>query len=272
MNLINSHYLKLKSLLLSKKTREKIVVFESDDWGSIRMPNPEAYRISEENGYAMDRNIYTKYDCLESADDLDELFNLLVNYKDQNNKNPIFTANFLVTNPDFNKIISSNYSQYFFETIIDTYNNQNPNTFKKILSAKNAQLILPQSHGREHLNVERIMQDIASNNEDAKFAINHYMPGIINKKGPIFENNYVVALENRNKEDLFSKKQIINEGLEMFNSIFGYQSESFIACNYVWDPEIEIILKKKMLNIYRVQYFKKSPEEIMKDFILKCII
>ncbi len=269
MNLINSHYLKLKSLLLSKKTREKIVVFESDDWGSVRIPNHETYRISEENGYAMDRNIYTKYDCLESADDLDELFNLLVNYKDQNNKNPIFTANFLVANPDFNKIISSDYTSYFFETIIDSYNNRQTNAFNKILSAKNAHLILPQLHGREHLNVERIMNDLALNNEDAKFAIDHSMPGIINKKGPIFENNYVVALENRNKEDLFSKKQIINEGLEMFNSIFGYQSESFIACNYVWDPEIEIILKQKNVQYIQGSIFQKIPKGNYKGFYSK---
>ncbi len=269
MNVIKSNFLKLKSLLLSTQIEKKIVVIESDDWGSVRMPNPETYKISKENGYPMDRNVYTKYDCLESGEDLDKLFNLLIEYKDKNDKNPIITANFLVTNPDFNKIISSNYSNYYFETIIDTYNNGQTNALNKIMSGKNAGLVLPQSHGREHLNVKRIMNDLASNIEEAKFAIDHFMPGIINKTGQVFENNYVVALENSNSEDLISKKRVIQEGLDIFYSIFGYQSESFIACNYVWDPEIEIILKQKNVKYIQGSTFQKIPKGNHTGFELK---
>ena len=37
------------------KTDRKIVVIESDDWGSIRMPRREVYEMSLKKGYRVDR-------------------------------------------------------------------------------------------------------------------------------------------------------------------------------------------------------------------------
>lgn len=43
------------------KTNRKIVVFESDDWGSIRMPSRRIYENCLNNGYRVDENIFDKY-------------------------------------------------------------------------------------------------------------------------------------------------------------------------------------------------------------------
>ena len=52
------------------KTNRKIIVIESDDWGSIRMPSKEVYNKSINNGYKVDLNPYERYDSLASEEDL----------------------------------------------------------------------------------------------------------------------------------------------------------------------------------------------------------
>ena len=47
------------------RTNKKIVVIESDDWGSIRTSNREAYDTLLQDGYDMSKSPYT-LDALES--------------------------------------------------------------------------------------------------------------------------------------------------------------------------------------------------------------
>ena len=91
------------------RTNRKIVVFESDDWGSIRMPSREVYEKCLKAGYPVDRNAYERFDSLESNEDLELLFETLSKFKDQHGNHPVITANCLVVNPDFKKIRESGY-------------------------------------------------------------------------------------------------------------------------------------------------------------------
>ena len=97
------------------KTNRKIVVIESDDWGSIRMPSTEVYLKCLAAGYPVDKNPYERFDSLASEEDLDMLFNVLTQFKDINNKNPQITANCVVANPDFEKIKNDKFEKYYFE-------------------------------------------------------------------------------------------------------------------------------------------------------------
>ena len=47
-------------------TDRKILVIESDDWGSIRMPSREIYEKSLRAGYRVDLNMFDKYDSLHA--------------------------------------------------------------------------------------------------------------------------------------------------------------------------------------------------------------
>jgi hypothetical protein len=86
------------------KTNKKIVVFESDDWGSVRMPSVETYKTLKQNGIQVDKSPYCKFDSLASEYDLDYLFSTLLKYKDNKGNSPIITANTVIANPDFEKI------------------------------------------------------------------------------------------------------------------------------------------------------------------------
>ena len=86
------------------RTNRKIVVIESDDWGSIRMPSREVYEALLSKGIPVDKFYFTKYDCLESEEDLQFLFETLSTIKDRNGAHPVITANSVVANPDFIRI------------------------------------------------------------------------------------------------------------------------------------------------------------------------
>lgn len=45
-------------------TKRKIIVIESDDWGSIRMPSRQAYDYLLSKGYNIDENRYEKFDSV----------------------------------------------------------------------------------------------------------------------------------------------------------------------------------------------------------------
>ena len=61
-------------------TKRKIVVIESDDWGSIRMPSKEVFNDLLAQGIPVDKSYFTKYDSLESREDLGQLFTLLQSF------------------------------------------------------------------------------------------------------------------------------------------------------------------------------------------------
>jgi len=63
-------------------TKRKIVVFDSDDWGSIRMPSGEAYDSLLRKGIRVDLCPYNRNDSLATSEDLESLFHVLLKFKE----------------------------------------------------------------------------------------------------------------------------------------------------------------------------------------------
>ena len=61
------------------RTKRHIVVIESDDWGSIRMPSKEVYDKLLNKGIRVDKCHYCSNDTIASEDDLSLLFDVLQN-------------------------------------------------------------------------------------------------------------------------------------------------------------------------------------------------
>ena len=220
-------------------TNRKIIVFESDDWGSIRMPSKDVYNKCLKAGYRVDLNPYERYDSLASQDDLELLFDLLLSFKDKNNNHPVITANCVVANPDFKKIKNSNYNKYYYELITETFKHypKHNKNFNLWIEGKEKNIFYPQFHAREHLNVNKFMSDLQINNSDIHFAFKNQMSGIINK-GPGWNGNYYVqATKYNSKLDKNNKLNIFLEGLDIFKKLFGYNSLSIIPPNYTWSND-----------------------------------
>jgi hypothetical protein len=220
---------------------KKIIVFESDDWGSIRMPNKDVYNTFLEKGYPVDRIAYEKFDTLASEDDLRLLFGVLTKFKDHRGKHPVITANTIMGNPDFEKIEKSNFEKYYYEHFTETLKKyaKHHNSFSLWKQGMEAGVFYPQYHGREHLNVSKFMKALQSNDADVHFAFKHNMPGSIPNGLPAKGNMYVEATHYTSQQDKWDKLEIFLEGYRMFEETFGYASKTVIPTNYIWTPEYD---------------------------------
>ena len=72
MNKYREHILRNIINTFGYKTNRKIVVFESDDWGSIRMPSKLAYSNLLKKEIDVDKSyLYDTLDSLEKKGDLE---------------------------------------------------------------------------------------------------------------------------------------------------------------------------------------------------------
>lgn len=222
------------------KTKRKIVVIESDDWGSVRMPSREVYDYLIRQGHKVDNLSFNRYDSLACETDLSLLFDVLHSVKDKNNTPAVITANTVVTNPDFLRIKAVDYQRYYYQPFTETlkhYSNHE-HSFKLWKQGMEAEVFRPQFHGREHLNVTRWMKALQNNTGKARFACDLGMFDF-SESEKVSENTFVDALNFEKEDELNFQKQSIIEGLNMFEKIFGYKSTTFIAPCYIWDKMLE---------------------------------
>jgi len=240
--------------LLGWRTNRKIVVFESDDWGSIRMPSQDIYKKCLKAGYRVDKNPYERFDSLASEEDLELLFDVLTSFKDSRSNHPTITANTLTSNPDFFKIKATDYNEYFYELITETFKRypKHSNCVNLWKEGTSEGFFFLQSHGREHLNVTQWMNDLQTGEENVLLGFGFGMPGLIPnglKNGT--SNKYIEALRYLNPVDKLEKLSIVAEGLDLFEKLFGYRSETFIPNNYLWSPDFDEVISKKGVRFYQ---------------------
>lgn len=227
-------------------TKRHLVVIESDDWGSIRMPSRKVYDEMLSEGIRVDRDPYCRYDGLATAKDLEALFDVLSSVKDRNGRSAVLTADAVVANPDFEKIAASGYKEYFYESFVDTLNHSDAHrgAFELWKQGISAEIFHPQFHGREHLNIKKWMAALNSGDEITRRAFDYRTFGLTSMVDARISHNYMGAFDSALPQDINAYDQIISEGLDLFEQIFGYKSESFIATTYTWSSQIEPALKR----------------------------
>lgn len=254
------------------RTNRKIVVFESDDWGSIRMPSRHVYESLLKRGLGIDKLSFNKFDSLCSEQDLSALLDILTKFKDRNGKHPVITTNTIVANPDFEKIKRSNYQEYSFELFTETLKKypKHQNSFELMKEGIEAGLLFPQFHGREHLNVRRWLLALQNNNEKVRLAFENSFFDLSESGSIISENSFMDALSYNNAEDLNYTKATLKEGLDLFERIFGFRSDSFIASCYIWAPEHEEVLVSGGVRFIQGSVYQKIPvPERLNKYIFK---
>ncbi len=242
------------------RTTKKIVVFESDDWGAIRIPSQDVLKKLCTSGISVD-DPFSKFDSLESQADLEQLFYTLKSVRDTNGSNPVFSANCVISNPDFEKIANSGFKQYYYESVIESFRkySNHSNCFALWQDGLKDNIFYPQYHGREHLNPSRWLTLLNSNNTDFKyaFALSTYAINYnesINKR-----NNLMAALDY---DDDVQKKEVqkaVLDGLNLFNELLGIKSISFTPPCYIWDLDIERILAEQGIRFIKTSKIHKIP-------------
>ena len=206
----------LRTNFYGKSVKKKYIIFESDDWGSIRTPSKSALEKINKISLKSSKTNYM-YDALESEEDLDLLFNLLSKYKNAKGEHPKFTLNFIVANPDFNKIEESDYQKYNYELFTDTYKRypKHSDNLKIIKKAINDKLAISQFHGREHLNIKRWMNSLKNNLDKTRLCFEYNSTSSGNG-----DYSFMEAFDWDTCDDVETHIKIIKEGLKIFSSIF----------------------------------------------------
>lgn len=205
---------------------EPIVVIESDDWGKVGGKPDGIY--PKEFGTRTDWS----YDQLETAEELEKLFKVLGSFKSDFERAPMFTANFIVSNPDVEATRETNYTKLKLKRIDEDFPELIP-AWKKGFAE---QVFFPQYHGRLHHNFERY-QSALRNDDKTRFLFNQGINGGIEN---FKESKLALYSEYQDFDSELIKVDLadwISEGLNDFREIFGYQSTSTISPNFVCPPK-----------------------------------
>lgn len=245
-----------KGITLSRK----IVVIESDDWGSIRMPSKAVYDFLSSKYPQSCTSVYQRVDTLESRQDLNLLFEVLQSVKGSDGGSAKLTANVIMANPDFEKIRDSEYEIFHYEDFRKTLQRtHSDDVFGLFKSGIDEHLVTPQFHGRDHVNTSAWLRELRAGNKILVEAFNLGVYALdydfINTRKP----NLMAALDYSSDTDLQSKVTALTEGLESFKQAFGAPSYTFIAPSYTWNEQVERAVQPSGVNAFQGIRIQKQP-------------
>lgn len=247
------------------RTHRKLVIFESDDWGSIRMPSMKTFNYLQKEGLDLighDALRYNLNDTLETYNDLQNLFEILTKYKDHLHNYPVFTILCVVANPDFKKIRESGFSNYFYESITDTMKRYKgcEQSFSLYKVGMKYGIFCPQMHGREHLNVTAWMQALRNGDYSTRIAFNNEFWGFLPNQKLLPGVDFQAAFLPTQASDIEYHKATIKEGLFLFENLFGFRAKYFVAPNGVFNNSLNKTLAENGIKYRLVSKIQNEPK------------
>jgi hypothetical protein len=265
-----NYYFDLKSY----KTKRRIVVIESDDWGSYRTKNNQFKKHLNRINPDIEKDPYSQLDTIASAEDLMALFEVLNSVKDKNGHPACITANTCMANPDFDKIRKSDFEKYYYLPFYDTILETGGKKLWELWETGMKQgFLTPQLHGREHLHSLQWLEELKAGNEHLLRAFELKSFGI--PYDPLLtkrRKNLQAALDHYGlKDEQEFQKNWLKDSAELFENTFGYKSLTFIATAYIWHSKFDTTIKSLGIKAYqgiKLQYqpvktgYKKRPHYI----------
>ncbi len=246
-----------------RSTSRKIVVIECDDWGGIRMPSKEVYKILHKKGIVSDKDRYMQNDTLAHRVDLELLFELLLESKDNNGNPAVMTAVTNVANPDFQRIKDSEYQEYFFEPFTKTLlrNGRGYETFNTWKKGMELGIFSPELHGREHISVQIWLKKLREGNKNLITGFSHEVAAVSVEDlhpalagfRPEFYFNSLDQIEFLNNS--------ISDAVNLFRDIFGYTPNAFVPSNSIFHPVFERIVAKAGVKFLNVNHLNPVPDK-----------
>lgn len=246
------------------RTSRKIVVIESDDWGSTRMPSIDAYRRLEKAGLDLtsgDSYIYNRFDTLATSDDLSCLFEVLMSAKGGDGKPAVFTAVSLVANPDFEKIRDRDFQNYFYEPFTETLA-KTPGcekSFELWGEGRRMGVFNPQFHGREHLNVAGWLTALQSGNREVREAFDYGMWGFVPSGGLSLPISLQAAFDLVSPDEIAYQETVISDGLKLFERLHGFRASFFVPPNGPFCSELEKVAAEHGIRYMATAKIHREP-------------
>lgn len=242
------------------KTKKKIVVFSVDDYGNVRVDSKQAREKMNRAGLEVTSR-FDAFDALETKEDLIMLFEALSTVKDKNGHPAIFTPFALPCNINFEKIIESDGEEYEYELLTETFRKLKGynGVWKVWQEGMEKELLCPQFHGREHLNVKVFNYLLRKKDKELKVCLENRSYTSITGK-PFDAINYTAAFDFQKLEDNKSLKQILVDGLECFNKVFGYRPTHFMPPMANIHSSNYDILKKSGIEVIDIGMIQKQHQ------------
>lgn len=220
----------LKNLLKNlpgKKYKSRYVLFLIDDYGNLRISGKEALNRLQKGGLQLSSRFDT-LDALETCDDFDALFEILRCYRDAEGKHPVLTTYNLVANMNFEASVKA--QEYIPESLSETYKRIHGDLKIRDYWRQgiDEELLSPEFHGREHLNVQAVNELFAADDTFLKLNIDNQSFAGIRPYGKSRIHPYASYDTNANSsvDDLI---EITLDGLVRFEQEFGLQARAFAA-------------------------------------------
>ena len=235
--------------------KRKIIVFQSDDWGLCGWcPDLEAYRE------VLDKDENLRYlehgkSTLESPEDMERLFDVLLKYKGGDGRPPIFQAAYIMSNPDYDAIRESGckiYSDLVIPEVPSRW--QRGDFIAKAKEGIKMGLWHPVYHGNSHFNRFKWIKLIRAKDKTTMLAFKHQT--FINMSD---------SYEYDPKLKTAQQETSISTGIRRFYDVFGYYPKSAICPGYVWQNKTEKILAKYGIKVIQ----GKNLQEIKRSFPAK---
>lgn len=224
------------------QTSDRLVVFSVDDYGNVRLDSKEARDKMYALGIPLNGR-FDYFDALETTQDLNALFETLSSVRDSLDRHPVFTPYAICANPDFDAISKTH--SYVYEPLPNTFERlaaDRPNSYSGTWSVWNEGInsgfLKPQFHGREHLNLELLERKFKCFDVDLKINIeNHSMAGLVDDPhlpGVGFTQSFGIW----QKSGIIRHREVLKDGMELFQSVFGYPSITFTPPSQRLHPDL----------------------------------
>lgn len=245
------------SMLTALKSKQPIVIFQSDDWGMVRAPKNKDFITN----YGAPK--VWAYDQLESVEELELLYQILSKYKDANQNHPMIEANFIVSNPDF---IAAKKLEYQSIPLIPIANYPELNI--KWKEGIKRRIFIPQYHGRLHFNYDKMVSMIQNDTVSKEIFDLHFHGGMNNYK----QGGWALHSEYQKWDDgsEMSYSQLLKwleTGISDFYKTFGYYPKSTISPQYVFTPTTAKAFAEigfKAVQGTNMQMYKRNNQKISK--------
>lgn len=224
-------------------TEEKLVVSSVDDYGNVRLASKAARDRMAASGVEL-QGRFDHLDTLETRQDLEALLEVLSSVTDSRGRHAVLTPYALSANPDFQAMAegAQGYQHEPLERTFDRIAADQPvayeGSWQLWQEGIRAGLLRPQFHGREHLNVEVLERKLKAGDRALKLNIaNHSMAGLGGEPSlPGVGFTHGFGLWERS--ETVRHREIIADGLKLFEQVFGFPSKTFTPPAQKLHPEL----------------------------------
>lgn len=251
--------------LVGWRTKRKIVVISVDDYGNVRLDSKKAREELDKAGYPV-RTRFDAFDSLETDEDLEMLYETLSSVKDKNGRCAVFTPFALPCNINYEKVAESGYNEYHYELLPETYDKlavKYPATYSNAWQlwreGIEKGLMVPQFHGREHLNLKIFEEKLAHKDQALITSLkNRSFTSVSADEYSTISETAAFEFWKFNENERFD--YIIRDGLNKFENVFGYRPVHFNPPGGREHPVIHKTLKKCGVKYIDTPLIKKEHQ------------